>query len=60
MHISNDQNAIQRVQCNVNTCKYNVDGNYCTASSIQIQPMNAKTTQETDCATFEPKGSMQG
>ncbi|MTI67076.1 MAG: DUF1540 domain-containing protein [Firmicutes bacterium] len=54
-----NHNPIQRVQCNVKTCKYNNDGHYCTASSIQIQPMNAKNVQETDCATFQ-SNNMQG
>ncbi|MBZ4686533.1 MAG: hypothetical protein PWQ96_2425 [Clostridia bacterium] len=50
------QDAIGRVKCVVDTCEYWQSGNQCIASSIEIQPPNARNTQETDCATFKPKG----
>ncbi|MPN41751.1 hypothetical protein SDC9_189306 [bioreactor metagenome] len=43
------------VKCVVNTCHYHASDDHCTASSIEIQPRNAKNTEETDCATFAPK-----
>lgn len=44
------------VKCVVNTCRYYADGNYCNAAEIEIQAPNAHSTQDTDCATFAPKG----
>ena len=44
------------VKCVVDTCKYYDQGNYCNASEIEIQAPNARNTQDTDCATFAPKG----
>ncbi|KNF10162.1 hypothetical protein CLPU_1c03270 [Gottschalkia purinilytica] len=43
------------VKCIVNTCYFH-GGNedYCTASSIEVQPRNASNSDETDCATFRP------
>lgn len=46
------------VKCVVNTCHYYMNGDYCTASQIQVTPKNAKDTQETDCATFVPENQM--
>lgn len=43
------------VKCIVNTCEYYTTGDHCTASTIEVQPRDAKNTQETDCATFTPK-----
>jgi hypothetical protein len=43
------------VKCVVDTCSYNVDGSFCNAAQIEIQPSNASTTEETDCATFVHK-----
>jgi hypothetical protein len=40
------------VKCVVNTCHFYAEGDYCNAAKIEIQPRNANTTQETDCATF--------
>jgi hypothetical protein len=42
------------VKCVVNTCRYHTEGDYCNAAKIEIQPRNAKNTEETDCATFLP------
>jgi hypothetical protein len=46
---------IPGVKCVVNTCYYHDAGDYCNASKIEIQPNNAVSTEETDCATFAPK-----
>ncbi|HHV72035.1 MAG TPA: DUF1540 domain-containing protein [Clostridia bacterium] len=45
----------QGVKCVVNTCHYYMSGDYCTAEKIEIQPRNARDSQETDCATFIPE-----
>ncbi|EOD01599.1 DUF1540 domain-containing protein [Caldisalinibacter kiritimatiensis] len=60
MHVNNSDEHIHRVKCTVNTCQYYAEGDYCTAPSIEIQPRNAKDTQETDCATFRPYQGMRG
>jgi hypothetical protein len=40
------------IKCIVNTCHYYMQGDQCSAARIEVQPKNAKDTQETDCATF--------
>jgi hypothetical protein len=42
------------VKCVVNSCYYHAQGDYCNAAKIEIQPRDASSTQETDCATFVP------
>ena len=46
------------VKCIVDTCEYHMNGDHCAAEHIQVEPRNAKDTDETDCATFIPKNSM--
>lgn len=46
---------IERVKCVVDSCAYWAQGNRCEAGSIEIQPPNARDTQDTDCATFAPR-----
>jgi hypothetical protein len=55
LRVDKADNAISRVKCVVNTCRYYKDGDHCTASKIEIQPPNASDTEQTDCATFAPK-----
>ena len=55
MNTNKSNNPITRVKCVVNTCHYYASGDHCMAEQIEVQPMNAKDTQETDCATFAPK-----
>ena len=43
------------VKCVVDTCQYHGEGDFCNAANIEIQPRNAKNTEETDCATFVNK-----
>jgi len=43
------------VKCVVDTCYYYEEGNYCNAAKIEIQPQNARSTKDTDCATFTPE-----
>ena len=40
------------IKCVVNTCEYYMNGDYCSAEKIEVQPKNAEDTQKTDCATF--------
>ncbi|WP_074042229.1 DUF1540 domain-containing protein [Desnuesiella massiliensis] len=46
----------QGIKCVVNSCHYYMSGDHCSASLIEVQPRNANSTQETDCATFIPHG----
>lgn len=57
MRVEKTNNPISRVKCVVNTCEYWDTGDHCKASSIEIQPPNARDTETTDCATFSPKTS---
>lgn len=43
------------VKCVVNSCHYYMSGDHCSAAQIEVQPRNARDTQETDCATFMPE-----
>ncbi len=40
------------VKCVVNSCHYYMQGDLCSAQRIEIQPRDASSTEETDCATF--------
>jgi hypothetical protein len=40
------------VKCVVNSCYYYMSGDKCSAEKIEVQPKNASSTEETDCATF--------
>ncbi len=46
------------IKCVVNTCHYYMNGDYCAAERIEVQPRNARDSHETDCATFTPNGQM--
>ncbi|WP_352417997.1 DUF1540 domain-containing protein [Proteiniborus sp.] len=54
MRIEKTDRNLNGVKCVVNTCYYHTDGDYCSAAKIEIQPRNASSTEETDCATFTP------
>lgn len=54
MNVGKENKNLPKVKCVVNTCIYHTDGDYCSAENIEIQPRNASSTQETDCATFSP------
>ncbi|NLY85115.1 MAG: DUF1540 domain-containing protein [Tissierellia bacterium] len=49
-----EERITEGVKCVVNTCSYYKEGDLCTAGKIEIRPRNAKSSDETDCATFEP------
>lgn len=53
--VERENDHLSGVKCVVNTCYYHSQGDYCNASKIEIQPMNAANTQDTDCTTFAPK-----
>lgn len=54
MRVDKNEAPLDGVKCVVNTCQYHEQGDYCTAEAIEIQPRNATSTEETDCATFSP------
>ena len=56
MKVSRTNSPINRVKCVVNTCAYYESGDNCVAEKIEVQPKEARNTEETDCATFSPKG----
>ncbi len=43
------------ISCVVNTCEYYMNGDHCSAEKIQVEPRNAKGSDQTDCATFTAK-----
>ncbi len=53
--VPKNEEHLSGVKCVVNSCHYHEDGDYCNAAKIEIQPMEAQDTQETDCATFAMK-----
>lgn len=53
--VENTHHHLPGVKCVVDTCQYHDAHDHCTAAKIEIQPRNAKNTDETDCATFAPK-----
>ncbi len=55
MRVEKTDTPLDGVKCVVNTCVYHEHGDYCSASKIEIQPRNAASTEETDCATFSPE-----
>ncbi|NLX61971.1 MAG: DUF1540 domain-containing protein [Tissierellia bacterium] len=59
MRIEKTNDYLEGVKCIVNTCYYWLEGNRCSAEKIEIQPRNATTSSETDCATFRPADSLR-
>jgi hypothetical protein len=43
------------IKCSVDTCYYYMNGDFCSADKIQVEPKNASTYEQTDCATFQKK-----
>lgn len=56
--VKKEDTPISAVKCVVNTCHYYGEGDHCMAEHIEVQPRNASSTEETDCATFAPKNMM--
>ncbi|MGF7143289.1 hypothetical protein HNQ56_001712 [Anaerotaenia torta] len=46
------------IKCVVNTCEYHMNGDHCAAEKIQVEPRNAKDSDQTDCTTFTRKDKM--
>ena len=46
---------IKGVACDVRSCTYHDEDNYCTASRITVGPTYATSCTDTVCATFKPK-----
>jgi len=55
MSVKKMEQPNQGVKCVVNTCSYYMSGDHCTAERIEVQPKNAITSNQTDCATFTPE-----
>ena len=53
----NKSGCNQGVQCSVEECKYNEDGNYCVANVIKVDACcnNVQTSDNTKCQSFEAK-----
>ena len=51
-----EDHPLSGVKCVVNSCEFYGNGDHCMASAIEVQPRDAHDSQETDCATFIPKG----
>lgn len=45
------------VKCIVDTCKYYLSGDHCSAEQIEVTAKDASTSNQTDCATFIPQSS---
>ncbi len=58
MRVEKTNTTLDGVKCVVNTCVYYEHGDHCSASKIEIQPRNASSTEETDCATFSPDNQL--
>jgi hypothetical protein len=43
------------IKCSVNTCHYYMNGDFCCADKIHVEPRNATSSDQTDCATFQKK-----
>lgn len=55
MSIRKMDKANEGIKCIVNTCEYYMNGDHCSAEQIQVEPRNARDSDETDCSTFTKK-----
>jgi len=55
MNVEKSGRHLSGVKCVVNTCRYHVDTNHCSAREIEIQSPNARSTKDTDCSTFSQR-----
>ncbi|MGI6453679.1 MAG: DUF1540 domain-containing protein [Syntrophomonadaceae bacterium] len=53
--VPKEKRSLQGVKCCVSSCYYYGEGDHCMAAQIEIQPPDARNTQDTDCATFISK-----
>ncbi|OJU15499.1 MAG: DUF1540 domain-containing protein [Clostridiales bacterium 43-6] len=54
MNTQKMQQPNEAIKCYVNHCHYYMNGDHCSATQIEVQNKHAKSSQETDCATFTP------
>ncbi|NLP14675.1 MAG: DUF1540 domain-containing protein [Clostridium sp.] len=54
MRIEKMNHPNEGIKCVVNTCHYYMNGDHCSAKMIEVEPRDAKETNETGCATFIP------
>ena len=47
------KDEIKGISCEVKNCVYHDMSNACTAGHIKVGTTNAKSTQETNCQTFQ-------
>lgn len=47
------KDEIKGISCEVKNCVYHDMSNACTAGHIKVGTSNAKSTQETNCETFQ-------
>lgn len=57
MKINKMEQPNQGVKCVASNCHYYMAGDHCSAERIEVQPKNAKNSEETDCATFIPQAT---
>jgi len=43
------------IKCMVDTCKYYMNGDYCTAEKIEVTKKYDDGRQDADCATYTPE-----
>lgn len=53
MEVGKKSSPNEGIKCIVNSCHYYMSGDHCMAEKIEIQPRNATSSSETDCATFK-------
>ena len=57
MRVNKMDHPNQGIRCIVDTCDYYMSGDHCCAEKIEVQPKNARNSDDTDCSTFIPKRS---
>jgi hypothetical protein len=55
MRVNKMNHPNEGIKCVVNSCHYYMLGDRCSAEMIEVQPRDARNSEETDCATFIPK-----
>lgn len=52
-----DMEKSQKIYCEVESCKFNTDGNICNLKEIQVKPIwadvNVEEADESMCASYE-------
>jgi hypothetical protein len=59
MDVTKMDHANEGIKCVVNSCHYYMSGDKCSAQKIEVQPRDANSSEETDCATFKPETTAQ-